>query len=140
MKIKKYPLTFDCISKVAKTPGIYIISTDFKFPRLKGKTDILYIGKGDNLRNRLLTFFKGLKFCEAHKHSDPRPVFRRRHAIWRFWNLQSQGFKILFSTVKSETKQKPEELENEYLIGYEKRHLEIPPLNHQSGKKKSRSR
>lgn len=98
---------------MAKTRGIYIISTNFKFPRLKGKTDILYIGKASNLRRRLLTF----------------PKQKGRTAIKRFLILERNGFKLLFSIKKSNH---PKELEKRYLVLYEKLHLELPPLNHSS--------
>jgi hypothetical protein len=125
--MKKYPLTFDCISKVASTSGIYIISTDFKFSRLKGITDILYIGKANDLHKRLSTFSNGFEFCKLKKHLKNRPVYKRRHAIWRFWDLYCEGYQLFFSTKKSKS---PKKQEKSYLGQYHKKHLELPPLNH----------
>jgi len=84
-QIEKYQLNLENISKVERVPGIYIIYTGKYFPRLKSKTNIVYIGKASDLRKRLLTF----------------PKEKGRKAIQRFLTLQHNGFNLLFSIQKS---------------------------------------
>jgi excinuclease UvrABC nuclease subunit len=109
--MKKYLLAEKEIIKVPRKPGIYKIhSVDF-FLRLKGETDILYIGKAQNLKNRLKTFVRG----------------KGRKAIGRFENLKKSSFKLTFSFQQC---QNPKEKEKEELQKFERKHLELPPLNH----------
>lgn len=107
----KYELNLENINKVENKPGVYIIRTNLLFPRLKSKTDIIYIGKAMHLRMRLLTF----------------PKQKGRKAIQRFLRLQQHGFKLSFSFQVSD---RPKELERELILKYELKHLELPPLNH----------
>ncbi len=109
-QIEKYQLNLDSISKVERVPGVYIIYIDKYFPRLKSKTNIVYIGKANDLKKRLLTF----------------PREKGRKAIQRFLTLQRNGFNLLFSIQKSDD---PKQLERRCLAEYEKQHLELPPLN-----------
>lgn len=101
------------IRKLPAVSGIYRIHTQKLFPRLLGKTDIVYIGKGQNLRKRLLSFFG----------------YGTRRATHRFDRLKQKGFKLAFSFLISKN---PEALEKQEIKKYELRHLEIPPLNHRN--------
>lgn len=121
---RKFPLDDIDRVKIPLRPGIYKIYSRFPFPRLKGKTDVLYIGRASGkkgLRGRLMTFPKGFKALDAG-----RP-YRKRQAIKRFWKLKKAGFKLYFSYMACRN---PKREERRELQDFETIHLEIPPLNH----------
>ena len=108
-----FELTKENIAVVPKSSGIYKIYASFSFPRLHGETNILYIGKAKNLRRRLGTFIRG----------------RGRNALPRFQRLQKNGFCLMFSYKPCDDPKLQEVLS---LTKYERKHLELPPLNHSS--------
>lgn len=120
----KYLLEKVEIKNIPNNSGIYIIYSDFLFPRLRGETDILYIGKGNKLRERLMTFPKGFVAIQQGK------TYRGRKGIPRFWRLKEAGANLLFSY---ELSSEPEKKEQEALEVYERDHLELPPFNRSSG-------
>lgn len=101
--------TKDEVIKVPSSPGVYFVLCDKEFARLKGKTNILYIGKATNLAKRLTT---------------------RRNALPRFMLLRKHGFKLTFIYKTTATKEQARILEVKHLRKYESSHLELPPLNH----------
>lgn len=101
--------TKDEAVKVPSSPGIYFVLCDKEFARLKGKTNILYIGKATNLAKRLTG---------------------RRNAMPRFTLLRKYGFKLTFKFIITTTKEEARILEAKHLRKYESSHLELPPLNH----------
>jgi hypothetical protein len=113
----RYSLTKEEIDKVKEEAGIYTIYCSVAFQRLRGQTDILYIGKaeGKTLRRRIMSVITG----------------KGREAWPRFQRLQDAGFNLSFSY---EPCLNPKEREREELIEYENKHLELPPLNHSGGK------
>jgi len=101
-----------------------LILANKKFPRLRRKTNIVYIGMTrSNLRERLLTFPNGFKATAEGRN------FSRRKAIKRFWNLQQAGFNLKCKFYFSND---PKKAEQKLLNEFEKKHLELPPLNHKN--------
>ncbi len=107
---KLLPFEESTLKLVPKEPGIYKVFTEKKFSRLHGKTNIVYIGKADNLKRRIRSFWKGT-----------------RNARYRFQNLIEAGFPLSYSFFVCNNPRKTEEHE---LAEFERKHLELPPLNH----------
>lgn len=99
------------VSTVPNKPGIYFVLCNKEFERLKDKTNIIYIGKANNLAQRLVN---------------------KRNALPRFMTLRKNGFELKFLYKTSSTKEQARQMEISALRKYEKKHLELPPLNHSS--------
>lgn len=97
------------VAKVPHQPGVYFVFSQKEFPRLKGKTNIIYIGTANNLFKRLTG---------------------RRNALPRFTALRRNGFMLTFKFYKRNTREEAKELERKKLKAFENKHLELPPLNH----------
>lgn len=111
LSMAKINLTEDEVRKISKVSGIYLIHFETTFSRLRGKTDVLYIGRAKDLRKRLMTFFgKG-----------------KRKALCRFTRLQELGHQLYFS-IEECGDYKTREVER--IRKFEEDHLELPPLNH----------
>lgn len=116
---KKFPLLERKILKrgelkhVSTKGGIYKIYIDKKKPRLKGKADVVYIGRGKNLRRRIASFWKG--------HGQ-------RKGRYRFESLKENKFRLFYSFDECNN---PEDAEKGAFESFEKKHLELPPLNRQ---------
>lgn len=106
--------------KVPETSGVYKIHCDFRFPRLHKTTDILYIGRGANLKERLLTFPHGFNAMKAGNE------YSKRKAIKRFWRINTKH-ELLFSYQQTSHAKEQEKRE---IKKFEHKHLELPPLNH----------
>ena len=64
--LKDYLVNKELVLSMPKVGGVYIVTTDNELERLKGKSDILYIGRSGNLRRRikyLLKYFLPPKFA-----------------------------------------------------------------------------
>lgn len=109
----KFNLTIEEVKKVPRTSGIYRIHCFNVFKRLRGETDIVYIGKaeGKALRSRIRSVITG----------------KGRKAWPRFEKLKESDLELLFSFVICDD---PETEESKELKTYEEKHLELPPLNH----------
>jgi len=112
-------LTDENLEKAPKKKGVYQLRTNKKFERLKGETDILYIGCGD-LYDRLTCFeeLDDVKKDDIWLH-DVRP--RLRNYIRNFPDA-----KVEFRYI---TTDKHQELEKILLDDFETEHLELPPFN-----------
>ena len=111
-----YPLDEKIIRHVPKHPGVYVIrnSQGRCFGRLKGKSDILYIGSTqakNGLRQRL----------QQYLHPGPTQWTNRRinqlvekYQMEVSWSLSSE----------------PRNFEHQLLKKYLNDHDELPPLNH----------
>jgi len=93
---------------------VYVFSTAREIPRIKGSSDILYIGQTSQTIERRYGDAKSIKFHEDHftfyKHT-----------------IETYG-PIRFSYAVTD---KFKDLEISMLTHYEKEHLEIPPRNRQ---------
>ncbi len=100
------------LKSVPKEPGIYMVRAEKPFCRLRGETDILYIGMaGRDLRRRLSTFWRA----------------NGRNAKIRFETLKKAGFALHYSYYPCAN---PREEERLALARFARKHLELPPLNH----------
>lgn len=96
--------------------GVYLIRSKEKIHRLKGISDIIYVGKGV-LRNRIgkaLAYYRGQKKC---------PYYSRMLSLF----LVELNLDLSFSYLVTES---AEQLERLILKEYENDHYELPPLNH----------
>ena len=96
--------------------GIYLIRSRKGIPRLKGVSDIIYVGKGV-LRNRIgkaLAYYRGKKRC---------PYYSKMLSLI----LLELNLDLSFSYSVTEDAKR---LEGLILKEYENDHYELPPLNH----------
>lgn len=98
--------------------GVYIIRTDKSFGRLKGSSDILYIGK---------TNTKGGFKTRMKQYFNPGPSQLTNIRINNFLNNNHVFMEILFLKDND-----PESLERDLLKKYMEEHLELPPFNRNS--------
>lgn len=104
---------------ISNDSGVYIIKEENSVGRVKGKSDIIYIGQG-KLKDRLygiLGYFYGKSNEKIWPHTAKKEIFR----------LLSEEKKNLF--VSYCITKNPKKLEKELLHKYEKYHIELPPLN-----------
>jgi hypothetical protein len=101
---------------IPEKPGIYEIRADFEFGRLKGKSQIIYVGRAtkQSLQNRLA---KG-KLKNLVKNLD-------RPDKWLYDAKQT----ILFRYIDTDTKDEAKYLEALCQWKYENEHWELPPGN-----------
>jgi|Deesub1362A_J573_1020465.scaffolds.fasta_scaffold01520_8 hypothetical protein len=112
-------ITDENLEKVPKKKGVYQLRTNLPIKRLKGETDILYIGCGD-FYDRLSCFeeLEDVKKDDIWLH-DVRP--RLRNYIKNFPDAKVE-FRFIITD-------KYEEYEGDLLDEFEKKHLELPPFN-----------
>ena len=101
-------------SEVPSVKGVYVFKTEEQFCRLKGESNILYIGYTDNLQRRLIENYK--------KGKGGKTTQRIRSYIN---DTYSEIAKIGW------IENAPKEKEVELLKWYEKDHHELPPWNRQ---------
>lgn len=112
-----YPLDKKGIRNAPQHPGVYIIrkAQGRRFGRLKGKSDILYIGscKGrKGLRQRLQRYL--------HPGSTQWGTNRRVNQLAKEYQMEVAWCPC----------DEPRNFEHDLLIQYLKDHDELPPLNH----------
>jgi hypothetical protein len=123
-------LTKENLKKVPEESGIYKISYPKKINRLKGsdKDGILMIGMSSNLRKRINEFFLDIK-----KKGEPKSFYHSEG--YRFWVLKLEEYfpieKLRFKFMVTKNNKKTEEDE---LVKYQDRYLELPPLNNFGGR------
>jgi|SRR3990167_10844284 len=96
------------LKSVPHKPGVYFVFINKHFSRLKGRTNIIYIGKATNLYKRLI---------------------RPRKALPRFATLRVNGFVLKFRLKTTKTIAEARQREIIELKKFEKQHLELPSLN-----------
>ncbi|MCK5580755.1 MAG: GIY-YIG nuclease family protein [Candidatus Omnitrophica bacterium] len=107
--------SIDILPEIPTVPGTYVLIFPKCFGRLKGKSNILYIGKSSkSLRQRLKFYFK------------PGPTQHTSKRINKFLK-ENKEIKISFITNNN-----PRVLEKKLLQNYFKDHDEYPPLNRNS--------
>lgn len=105
------PFDDESLINVPALPGVYKVHSKSEFPRLQGSTNIIYIGKANNLKRRIRSLWYG----------------NSRTARVRFERLRKHGIDLFFSF---ETYEEPKLAERMQVEMFEKKHLELPPLNH----------
>jgi hypothetical protein len=103
--------------------GVYLLTTDRELERLKGASDILYIGRSGNLRKRAKQLFK---YLLPEDFADWKGKHTASVAVEKI--LKETSIKIFISYV---TCGNYKELETELLQKYCKNHIETSPLNNQ---------
>ena len=102
------------MTRIPDTPGVYKVFSERSFTRLSGKkTKIVYIGKADYLRDRVPSLWKGTNRSA-----------KKRFDILR----QNEKYKNLY--VCCYPNSEPKEKEKALLESFERKYLELPPLNH----------
>lgn len=113
-RVSWVPFHIDNISRIPAIPGVYIMrNNERSFGRLKGKSDILYIGSAKkSLRNRVRFYFK------------PGPSQKTNIRINSMLNKYSIDIAVIPDN-------DPVQLESKLLIQYFNEHDEQPPFNFQ---------
>lgn len=117
--LKKLTFEENIEKNIPNDKGIYIIKEENSVERVKGKSDIIYIGQG-KLKDRLyaiLGYFYGKSNEKNWPHTAKKEIFR----------LLSEEKKNLF--VSYHITRTCKNLEKELLHRYEKDHIELSPLN-----------
>jgi len=99
--------------------GVYIIKIENSIGRVKGRSDIIYIGQG-KLKDRLyaiLGYFYGKPSEKNWPHTAKKEIFRL---------LSEEKNNLFYSCFITKA---CKELERKLLREYEKDHIELPPLN-----------
>ncbi len=111
-------LVDDALPDVIQEPGVYVfrLKGGTTFGRLKGTSDILYIGQTENaLRNRI------------RQYLHPGPTQWTNKRVNEFMNR----YLLEFAWAKDGN---PRAKEHELLRSYLRDHDELPPLNHKDEK------
>jgi excinuclease UvrABC nuclease subunit len=111
------------LKNIPRVSGVYIITANKKIPRLKGGSKIIYIGKTNNLRNRIKILFKHLIPENTYKISYNHTA---REGLMEIINETEYSPSIIYLEYS-----KPKKLESKLLLAYRKCHIETPPLNNQ---------
>ena len=99
--------------------GVYIIKTETSVGRVRGKSDIIYIGQG-RLKDRLYAIL-GYFYGKSNERSWPHTA---KKEIFRLLSEEKKNLLVSYHITKACKK-----LEKELLHEYEKDHIELPPLN-----------
>lgn len=109
---KWLPFVKNTLSAIPDKEGLYILRINRKIGRLKGNSDILYIGKSTSgLRSRLSCYFKPGKTQYTSKRVYS---YLRKHV----------GIRIAFVIDGN-----PRKVERRLIQRYFRDHEELPPLN-----------
>ena len=122
--LKKYP---EFIEKLAE-PGVYVFCLKAQFPRLKGKTDILYIGQAGNRNGRAI--WKRLNEYRGQADAHDK---RMRDDLERIPRERKSQLRLFYKFVIP-----PRQCGNEEakLLGeFYRDHIELPPMNMNRGAK-----
>lgn len=108
--------------------GVYVVRADRPIPRLKGESDVLYIGEG-NVKNRVEELVK--RFLPPSWKRNITVSHTARNDLERA--LDELGISIEISYVKCNSKEEAKGLENKLIWIYRQDHIESPPLNNTRG-------
>ena len=112
-----FPFTEEVLSQIPRSTGVYVLRTPNAKPfgRLRGYSDILYIGSSEaSLKRRLRFYF------------HPGPTQRTSIRI----NRMLKTYEAEVSWIQNE---EPKTLETKLINTYFEEHDELPPFNAQSG-------
>ena len=113
------PLEEEYLKKVPSEAGTYLIRTRRAMPRVSGRSDIVYVGKGI-LKRRIGD-------CLAYR--------KKERNSWPYYSKSLCGLMdgltldLEFSYTIAPSREHGERLEAYILEGYEKEHFELPPVN-----------
>lgn len=112
----------DFLQDIPRSTGVYAIRGNKEVVRLFGKSDLIYIGKTENLRGGLRTRIRHLVTWERSDGHVAKKRIKR---------LCDAGINLEVGWQKSK---KPRNQEMTWLRRYEKDHGELPPCNRQGSK------
>jgi len=112
----------DRTTDLPNVPGVYVIRTENRKPvgRLRGKSDIVYIGQTRNIKSRV----------GSHKRVGSNPAAVSMHLDIIAPEVGALGF--AYSVCKEP--QEAKSAESTLLLRYFQDHLELPPVNSQTSK------
>lgn len=109
-----YLLCYENTVDLPEIPGVYEVRfKNYSFPRLRGITNILYIGCTDKggLKKRLRSLIKG-------RHIARKRVYKITEELQKELEFR---YRVTFLARQAEA---------ELLREYQEKHLELPPCNH----------
>jgi len=110
----------DTIEQIPNREGVYVIRLGKPIPRLKGESEILYIGAG-KIQDRLYAIcarFYGVEYAHTAKDELYRVIQEVAPDCW-----------VSFTITDNHN-----QLEKDLLHRYSKDHIELPPLNRAGGR------
>jgi len=113
----------ELVLSIPAVGGVYVVTANKEFERLRGGSDILYIGRTGNLRRRikyLLKYFLPKEFAGNWGKHTARDALKTI--------LEETDIKVFISFVECKNYK---EIETLLLQKYCKNHIESPPLNNQ---------
>jgi excinuclease UvrABC nuclease subunit len=113
-----------------RSPGVYFFATTLA-PRARGNSDIFYIGKADNLRNRIGKYLYRVR-RSAEREQYGGYVGSLRSAEQGIASLVEQGLPVEIGWVATE-KDAAIALESKLLAAYRSEHGQLPPNNRIGG-------
>ena len=134
IKPREYEYNRDVILNLPKKQGVYVVRANKRIPRLKGDSDILYIGRGVIQRRiqALLRSYLPLNFRDYISKHSAREAFER---VINELGLEVEVSYVLTEEnenseeVKKKSREKAKELESALLRRFCQDHIEPPPLN-----------
>jgi len=136
----------ELILKLPRKKGVYVIRANRCIPRLKGESDIIYIGEGtiQYRVQQLLEKFLPVNFRSDYKHTASEEIERilnetdlKLEVSYVTIDIEKHVAKILESIFPSffrfNEKELAKELERILLKLYCSDHIELPPLNRRKG-------
>jgi hypothetical protein len=123
IKPREYEYNRDIILNLPKEQGVYVVRTTKFILRIKGHSDILYIGRGVIQRRiqALLRSHLPLNFRDYTNKHSAREAFERV--------LNELGLEIEISFMLTKDSKKAKDLESSLLRKFCQDHIEPPPLN-----------
>ena len=120
--IEDYAYNRNLILKLPKNKGTYVIRADKSISRIKGQSDIIYIGQGkiQSRIQQLLRSYLPINFRNYSNKHTAREAFERI--------LNETELELEFSYVVVDTEE-VKEIESRLLKLYCKDHIEPPPCN-----------
>ena len=120
--IEDYGYNRNLILKLPKNKGTYVIRADKSISRIKGQSDIIYIGQGkiQSRIQQLLRSYLPINFRNYSNKHTAREAFERI--------LNETELELEFSYVVVDTEE-VKEIESRLLKLYCKDHIEPPPCN-----------
>jgi len=116
----KYTHNRELILKLPRVKGVYVIRAHKTIKRIKGESDIVYVGQG-TIQSRiqvLLRSFLPINFRNYQSKHTARESFERI--------INELDLKLEFSYIIAKN---PKEIETQLLEAYCGEHIEPPPLN-----------
>lgn len=110
----------DQIKNIPSSPGSYVfISKDKKLTYPNGQSQVIYIGKSDNLRRRIKAHLRALQDLHTNKSERAKLGYYSRYQYFR-----SFGCEIFCYTIRG--KQSSKQAESWLLYDFYNRYLALP--------------